>query len=741
MELVRRGAPVSGRVSLRGAFTVRRPPPGRGRLALISALATGIPLIVGELTDQLALGLTATLGAVTAIYYPRSSWRYRARALPVVAVGSAAAGTVGALAGGNPWRTAIAVAAVAFVATVLFAALLAPPPGAVPIVVACAVATQLPPGIANIGTRAGLTLAGAAFAYLLTMIGSRGDQTGPSRRAVAEALKALATMSDTVGTKQTEVTRHDAEREIRRAEVIVARDRPGGALAAIAARLRRVFTRIVDYTALTGRPPPASVALRLRDYAADVASGRYDPRRGPGRVRGPAGSRRPGGGHGPGAGQGPGWWWRRRSAPPAQPDGTSTAALATAWVGAASRANLLADRAEARNRPVGRSRTSSPSRAAGPGPRHSRSAARHRQDHTSWAWHRLAVTVADLAHPTGVRPLAPIIAPTRDLLADGLRPRSPAWPWATRCCLATAVAALLAIAAGVDRPYWAPVAAASVLEVRTARVAGQHTVQHMLGTALGALAAFALLTVPLPVWSLIVGVMALQAAIELLNPANGGFGALLVMPLTMLVAQVSGPGQSAESLLVSRLVDTLLGLVVGLAASFLLWPRVAGHRLPYALADCVGAIGALLANLLAEASPPGPRSAPRSTERVGREPRRAQRDRRRGAARHHVEATLEWLSEMHVEADNEPGEAAQATWPTVVAARRLGYLVLLEPPGLRDALPATAGTPEGIRLLFGQLAAGMRGDASPPLREPVQLPPFPPLLREFAALVDSAPQR
>jgi hypothetical protein len=218
--------------------------------------------------------------------------------------------------------------------------------------------------------------------------------------------------------------------------------------------------------------------------------------------------------------------------------------------------------------------------------------------------------------------------------------------------------------------------------------------------------------------------MALQAAIELLNPANGGFGALLVMPLTMLVAQVSGPGQSAESLLVSRLVDTLLGLAVGLAASLLLWPRVAGHRLPYALSDCVSAIGALLANLLAEApgAPPGPHSAPRPNERVGREPRRTQRDRRRGTARHHV-------------------EAARATWPTVIAARRLGYLVLLEPPGLRDALPATAGTPEGIRLLFGQLAAGMRGDALPPPREPVQLPPFPPLRREFAALVDSAPQR
>src|ERR1700759_1873438 len=89
---------------------LQRPPPGRGRLAVTSALATGIPLAAGEIAGQLSMGLTVALGAVTAIYYPRSSWRYRARALPVVAIGAALAATIGATAGGNPWRTAVAVA-------------------------------------------------------------------------------------------------------------------------------------------------------------------------------------------------------------------------------------------------------------------------------------------------------------------------------------------------------------------------------------------------------------------------------------------------------------------------------------------------------------------------------------------------------------------------------------------------------------------------------------------------------
>jgi uncharacterized membrane protein YccC len=317
-----------------------------------------------------------------------------------------------------------------------------------------------------------------------------------------------------------------------------------------------------------------------------------------------------------------------------------------------------------------------------------------------------------------------------------------------RCGLATSGAALLAIAAGVDRPYWAPVAAASVLEVRAARVAGQHTVQQLLGSCVGTLAAFALLTLSLPVWSLIVIATVTQAAIELLGPANSGFGALLVMPMTMLVAQVAGSGQQAGAVVTSRLVDTLLGLLVGLAASLLLWPRAAAHRLPYALADCVAAIGGLLANLLAEAragsTPQARRAVPRydhSPVRPAPEQRRPPTERRRGSARHHVEATLEWLCEMHAEAENEPGEAARATWPAVVAARRLGYLVLLEPPGLRDALPATTASPEDVQDLFRQLAAGIRGERPPPAREQAQLPPFPPLRREFAALVDTASRR
>ncbi|MBL7632515.1 FUSC family protein, partial [Frankia sp. CN6] len=400
------------------------------------------------------------------------------------------------------------------------------------------------------------------------------------------------------------------------------------------------------------------------------------------------------------------------------------------------------------------------------------------------AWHRLAVAVDELAAPSAGSP-PPLIPPTRDILLEGLRPDSPAWPWAARCAVATFGAALLAIAAGIERPYWAPVAAAAVLEVRTARVAGQRTVQRAVGTGVGALAAIALLAVPLPVWALIAVATVLQGGVQLLNVANHALGSVLLTPLTLLLVEFARPGIPVEPLIRPRVLDTLLGVMVGLIAAWSLWPRAAARRLPHALAESIDATGALLALELAEA-PARDGNAPGSAdwepipgEPAPGEPAPAEPARRdpvsgrpvsgapapgepagpgltcqvqlsrladqhddqyrRLAARHHVEASLAWLSELQVDAENEPGETARAAWPAVVAARRLGYLVLVEPKELNKALRATRASPEAIRALFDRLARGVMGDSAPPPREPPQLPPFPPLQHEFAALVDAAP--
>jgi len=697
-----------GRV-LRGVFEVRRLPPGRLGLAMTSALATGVPLAVGALTGRLSDGLTAALGAVTAIYFPTSSWGYRARALPVVAVGAAAAATVGGTAGGNPWRTAVAIAGVGFAATIVFTALLAPPPGPVPFVVTCAVATQLPAGVATVETRAGLTLAGATFAYLLTMAGARQDRAGPSRRVVVSALGKLAAMLETAGTPEADTTRHDAAQEIRRAEVIIVRDRVTGELANTAFGLRRVFDAGLAYMTVTAHRPPAVVAEQLREYAARVGRRDYAPVGDYGLVGGLS-------------------------------EGDDTG-----WAAEAGRVGI----------PVA-GPNAGPNMVAGQIP----------------AWHGIAEAIAELGTPVEGPP-APLIPRTRDLLAEGLRADSPAWPWAARCGVATFGAALLAIAVGIERPYWAPVAAAAVLEVRTARVAGQRTVQRAVGTGVGAVAAFALLAVPFPAWALIVIATLLQGGVQLANVANHALGSVLLTPLALLLVEFARPGTPVEPLIGPRVLDTLLGVLVGLAAALSLWPRAAAHRLPHALAECIDATGALLALSLSE----GPGAARGQAGRVraavgqtgggGGDSGQAVEVRAGGAggdgadrhrphlpgwwhhhddethrwlaARHHVEASLAWLSELHVDARNEPGETARMTWPAVVAARRLGYLVLVEPCGLRDAMRATPASPTAIQDLFDRLATGVLGDTSPPPRDPPQLPPFPPLKHEFAALVDATP--
>ncbi|MBX6389221.1 MAG: FUSC family protein [Frankia sp.] len=647
---------------LRAIFQLNRLPPGRVGIAVIHAVATGVPLTIGWLLGRVPEGLTAALGAVTAVYYPMSSWGYRARALPVVAVGSSIATTVGAAAGGERWRTSLAVAAVAFVATLLKTAIAAPPPGAVPFVVVAAVATQLPPGYVRLEVQAGLTLAGATFAYLLTMVGARWDRAGPTRRAVVRALDALAEMLAALGGPRADATRHEAGQAIRQAEVMAIRDRVDSELADLATSLWGVFQAGVAYGTRHQRPPPPAASARLRSDARHVAR-------------------------------------------------TGRVPTVPVWTGV---------------------------------------------QHRSPDWVRLAAAIDDVGMPPAGPTPPPVIPPMRDLLAEGLRRGSPAWPWAARAGLATFGAALLAISAGIERPYWAPVAAATVLEVRTARIASQRSAQRAIGTAIGAAAAFALRAAPLPMWSMIIVATVLQGAAQVLIVANYALGTILLTPLTLLLVEFAHPGIPPSALIGPRIFDTLLGILVGLAAALALWPRAATHSLPRALADCIDATGELLAARLAAS--PAPQATPSpveieadlEAELLGRPTRWIHPAPRAdgvthgepdpaAAARHHVEATLTWLSELQADAENEPGASAQAAWPAVVAARRLGYLVLAEPPGLRAALRTTPVSPVTVQSLFERLAAGVLGDAGPPPREPPQLPEFPPLRHEFAAMVDAVP--
>jgi hypothetical protein len=166
----------------------------------------------------------------------------------------------------------------------------------------------------------------------------------------------------------------------------------------------------------------------------------------------------------------------------------------------------------------------------------------------------------------------------------GSAPPRVSWRLPLACGLASVVAGSLATVAGLAHPSWAMVAAVvplSVAPLRQQLVRGLH---RILGTAAGlVLAALLLASAPLPVLVLVLLVAALQAATELLVVRHYGVALVFITPLALLLTQVADPLPTG-ALLQSRIVETLLGVLVGLAVAVLTRP---GGRLPWRRAGSV----------------------------------------------------------------------------------------------------------------------------------------------------------
>ena len=137
---------------------------------------------------------------------------------------------------------------------------------------------------------------------------------------------------------------------------------------------------------------------------------------------------------------------------------------------------------------------------------------------------------------------------------------------AIRCAVAVVVAGLISTTAGIAHPYWAMIAAVVPLAARPFRAQLVRGVHRALGTLVGLLVSAALLVVPLPVAATIVLIAALQGTAELLVIRNYGLALVAITPLSLLSMQLANP-QPVSALLADRLVETLIGVVVGLVTA------------------------------------------------------------------------------------------------------------------------------------------------------------------------------
>lgn len=133
---------------------------------------------------------------------------------------------------------------------------------------------------------------------------------------------------------------------------------------------------------------------------------------------------------------------------------------------------------------------------------------------------------------------------------------------------ATLLTGGLATALGMDHPYWGMVAAAAPLAAPTTTHQVLRGLHRIIGTFGGlGIAAVCLLFLPqgLPV---VLGIIVFQAGAELFVVRNYTLGLLSITPLALLMGHLVHP-QPVAGVLVDRAVETVIGVLVSLALTFL----------------------------------------------------------------------------------------------------------------------------------------------------------------------------
>ncbi|MFC9459142.1 FUSC family protein [Streptomyces sp. NPDC058430] len=233
-----------------------------------------------------------------------------------------------------------------------------------------------------------------------------------------------------------------------------------------------------------------------------------------------------------------------------------------------------------------------------------------------------------------------------------LAPGSPLLPVALRTAVGCALAGYGSLALGVGRPYWALVTAASLYQANVT-LTWNRTVQRVAGNLAGVLVFAAV--VPLAhVGQIFVVLFCLLFSFgaEAFISRNYWLGSVCVTPMALLITEFART-QEAGELIADRVVDTLVGALLGIVAAVIVTNRRAADHIELAL----------------EATDRAREAAERTLAAPRPEPGGLETTRRRLTAA---------LVELRAADDTAAGEWWQRTLPEerVVAAEQAGHRTL-----------------------------------------------------------------
>lgn len=141
---------------------------------------------------------------------------------------------------------------------------------------------------------------------------------------------------------------------------------------------------------------------------------------------------------------------------------------------------------------------------------------------------------------------------------------------AARSTIGAGIAVFLGHALGADHPAWAAMGALAVMQGAYLHISMNRALQRMAGTVVGASLAWILLVQDPSVRTVMAALILLQIATEMVIGINYAFGQVLVTPMALLMTHLAAPHVAGPEMAPERVMDTLLGAVVGITVAVLL---------------------------------------------------------------------------------------------------------------------------------------------------------------------------
>ncbi|MFC7677301.1 FUSC family protein [Paenibacillus sp. GCM10028914] len=160
------------------------------------------------------------------------------------------------------------------------------------------------------------------------------------------------------------------------------------------------------------------------------------------------------------------------------------------------------------------------------------------------------------------------------------------------------ISAAIAYGFHFDRSYWVPLSSAAVMGGGTYVNNLHRGIQRSVGTIIGIIIGAFLLWLHPQSLAIPLILASLQFIVELIYGRNYSLAVIFITPSTLLIGSTLQPALTSEYFISARIVDIIIGSLVAIVGTSLLWRKTASKRLPLVFMDTVEKEGELLSAIL-----------------------------------------------------------------------------------------------------------------------------------------------